>query len=998
MKIRQFNGYLAVPKSIDLDTSIQGLVGQLDSYGLPKPALDRFTSDLISCDTKGELGSAVKRLRSEIDKFYKGGVWVSIGGESKFMYPNEIVEEYKKANDEYSKAVSEVKGKYEDKRLKKARENRNQAFQNVNAAIETTASSVVKFGSGMLSGNPDQMIDAGLNALGDILKILSKTIASSILKIAKTYDKVRNGDEFSKDELKELKAIEKKSIEIHTAAPNEFPDFDTYVTPMSEDDYEEIKEEQDSIAQDNFDEVGEITDWESAFKYGKAKLKQIHGFKYNEAKATEVLEGLKSKYPDTPQCVIGALKYGGFHKKDTDKNSRFVASTGYLGVVPENAVKVDLPIRKISQIKNAQHKKLILDYFDFIASKLSEYNEAARSKFTGDASKFKETKYLICSVICEVFGMHSNPSDLTICYGFYSLIGTFTQHVWINLSGISYDLRCLWEDLNNLPKFDYSQLMESFEVPYVPNSHYEWDLHHTNFLDIAKNNIKYVNSRFMELNSKRHSGVLKKGTDENSRLMNSDTISVNDWEFDLSDCKEVEIPIKSLEEYDYPPITNILKRYFDSINEFKPDCVWICEKFIADHKLIDSYVVYGMYNPYNQGVYTLYAVVELGGTYFDLKSMYERYKGQEIVPYSKFFKYRSLSRINLLELKKNMKIRSRKLNSSNEFTIHGVKFSKDNCHPRDFIAKTAFNEIPSELNYQLKIEKALRNMGPNLSSIQMCEEFAMKYDRDAMVEYGLYSPNGDGNYIPYAVVVCYQPNGNIFCCDLKSVYDEMNGGKPHKWSGDFREWKSSDDWTLSQYKKFISNNSVYRGRNSKIADKWIEVEDILLLRNPDMTDDQLNKAINEIEVESKGDFNKAKRLAAESNFKLNSRRFRNSIDWSDAKAGTGGPGYTDIVAIVKNVDFIKNDDWEDDIKKYIVGFIQPPEDFDGPYPLMSEFDKPSNDKVKNAGYYPGDEPNWFELNGYVIDDFITEKTLTEFNKKYPKMAFKMEQGPDGILK
>lgn len=163
---------------------------------------------------------------------------------------------------------------------------------------------------------------------------------------------------------------------------------------------------------------------------------------------------------------------------------------------------------------------------------------------------------------------------------------------------------------------------------------------------------------------------------------------------------------------------------------------------------------------------------------------------------------------------------NRKLNSSNEFTIHGVKFSKDNCHPRDFIPKTAFNEIPTELNYQLRIEKAIRNMGPNLNSIQMCEEFSMKYDHDAMVEYGLYSPNGDGNYIPYAVVVCYQPNGNRFCCDLKSVYDEMNGGKPHKWSGDFREWKSSDDWTLSQYKKFISNNSVYRGRsNLKLNNK-----------------------------------------------------------------------------------------------------------------------------------------------------------------------------------
>lgn len=129
----------------------------------------------------------------------------------------------------------------------------------------------------------------------------------------------------------------------------------------------------------------------------------------------------------------------------------------------------------------------------------------------------------------------------------------------------------------------------------------------------------------------------------------------------------------------------------------------------------------------------------------------------------------------------------------------------------------------------------------------------------------------------------------------------------------------------------------------------------------------------------------------------NSRKF-NSINWSEAKVGMGGPGYTGIVAIVKNVDFIRNNDWEDDIKKVIVGFIQLPDDFDGPFPLMSEYDVPANDKLKNAGYYPGDEPNWFKLNGYGIDDFITEKSLTEFNKKYPQKAFKMEQGPNGILK
>lgn len=677
MKIRQYNSYLAIPKSIDLESSIQDLVDQLDSYGLPKPALDRFTSDITSCDTKGELGSTVNRLRPEIEKFYKGGSWVSIEGESKFMYPNEIAEEYKKANDEYSKAVKEVKGKYGDRRLEKARERRDQAFQNVNSAIETTASSVVKFGSGMLSGNPDQMIDAGLNALGDILKILSKSIASSILKIAKTYDKVRNGDEFSKAEMKELKDIEKRSIEIHTATPNEFPDFDAYVTPMSEDDYEEIKDEQDSIAQANFDEVGEITDWESAFKYGKAKLKQIHGLKYDESKATEVLEGLKAKYPDTPQCVIGALKYGGFHRKRNENSTPF-----------------------------------------------------------------------------------------------------------------------------------------------------------------------------------------------------SNTTSVHGWKFNVYDCSEVtEHLIKSLDEVDYPPLKDIFKRYFDSIKDSGPNCVWICEKFITEHELMDSYVVYGMYNPYNYETYALHAVIELGGTYYDLRSMYEKYKGQGSLPYSRFFKYRSLSRVDLLEINKNMK-NTRKYNSANEFTIHEHKFSKSECQPLSLYSSrtplTSVNDLKFG-NYPTKVKSALNKLESNLDSIEICERFYQSGEYDSTLIYGIYSPKDDGNYTPYALLTLRASDGDTsFVCDLKSMYDEVRGNRPTKWSGDFQFVKlfGMDDWDRSQFRKY-SGKDTY-SVNSKVAGKWIEVEDILLLRNPDMTDDQLSEAIKELEVESNGDFDKAKRLAAESNRKLNS--------------------------------------------------------------------------------------------------------------------------------
>lgn len=76
---------------------------------------------------------------------------------------------------------------------------------------------------------------------------------------------------------------------------------------------------------EEFEEVGKITDWDSAFNYGYLKLKQRHGIKYDKQKAQETLEGLKAKYPDNPMVVIGALKYGGRRSKSEDNresNSR----------------------------------------------------------------------------------------------------------------------------------------------------------------------------------------------------------------------------------------------------------------------------------------------------------------------------------------------------------------------------------------------------------------------------------------------------------------------------------------------------------------------------------------------------------------------------------------------------------------------------------------------------------------------------------------------------
>lgn len=820
MKVRHLNSYLAIPKSIDLDKSIDGLVSQLNSYGLPKPALDRFTDELQSCSSKGELGVIVNKLRPEVSKFYEGASWVSIDGESKFMYPSEITEEYKKASDEYSKAVKEVKGNYKDKRLEKARERRDQAFQNVNSAIETTTSSVIKYGSGMLSGNPDTMIDTGLSALGDILKLLSKSIASSILKIAKTYDKVRNGDEFSKAELRDLKDIEKTSIDIYTSTPNEIPDFDSYVTPMSDADYEEIKDEQDSIAQANFDEVGEITDWESAFKYGKAKLKQIHGLKYDESKATEVLEGLKAKYPDTPQCVIGALKYGGFHKSDKDKNSRHTNNKPVLSKIPNGTN----PVVNDPNWKEAADK--LQNLYELKSTKnpyvkkpsFSEYGDALKTvkeiilKYTPDNVKRFLASNSIVSVIVDEIGV---------------MIGLSLDDGWFTI-------------LNDGSILSPIQEISDYDM-YRSTTPIMWY---------------------------KYGEVVK-----NSRLVNSTpfsaSTSVHGWKFNASDCEEVDLPIQSLDDYDYPPITDILKKYFDSINEVGPNCVWICEKFITEHKLIDSFVVYGMYNPFNQNTYAVHAVVELGGTYFDLRSMYEKYKGQDTVPYNRFLKYRSLSRVDLLELNKNMR-NTRKLNSSNEFYIHGHGFSKLECKPYTGTPLTAINEVEYG-NYPSYVKGRLQDMNPNLDSIQACEKF-YRSSMYASIIYGLYSPNKDGRYIPYAMISLPTHMNMEYTCDLKAMYDEVKIGKKiTEWKGEFLIWRefgpNSGDW--KEFQKFIGG-SAPTGRNSKIANKWIEVEDILLLRNPDMTNDQLDEAIKELDAECKGDFEKAKRLAAESNRKLNS--------------------------------------------------------------------------------------------------------------------------------
>lgn len=300
---------------LDVDETIKThLKSKLNFDGMPEDETEALDA----------LRSMTASINSEIDKFNSGQVLSVTKSGSKFVSPQDLGEGIKSKSEELERMKAELEDeKTSEERKKELQEKydqeqseRDKMYEEMSGAVSTVASSMVSTGSKLLSGDGQAAIDATLNILIGIGSFLTKGLMAAVHGIKSLHEsrKLNKGkDELDKQEQR-MKELQAELDEI--AAGNH----DAGMEPATPEEVEEIKSQ---AVQEDFEEVGEIETWDDAFKYGYAKLKQIHGLNYDEIKAKETLEGLKAKYPDNPKVVIGALKYGGRKKKDENQqNSR----------------------------------------------------------------------------------------------------------------------------------------------------------------------------------------------------------------------------------------------------------------------------------------------------------------------------------------------------------------------------------------------------------------------------------------------------------------------------------------------------------------------------------------------------------------------------------------------------------------------------------------------------------------------------------------------------
>lgn len=316
----------------DLGKAKDELKSRIDSLGIDKNIVTKYQSQVDDLkNLKGDLKSLVERVNTDSDKLASGAHVISIkkGDEVEYLVQTEdemleqlekvkeTNEKIKQLNEEREQASKERKAEIDAEIANKEAE-RQESYKYASDLVNSTADAAVNFTKGVISGDPDRMVDVILGALAGIFSLLPKGIALGVTAVKSAWDKHKANEKLEDEDIKQLEQVQMDVVS--EGAINSDP-----MTP------EELEEVKSSYSDASFEDVGKITDWESAFKYGYAKLKQIHGVNFDESKAREVLEGLKAKYPDNPKVVIGALKYGGRRKKENvnkteENNSRTLNS------------------------------------------------------------------------------------------------------------------------------------------------------------------------------------------------------------------------------------------------------------------------------------------------------------------------------------------------------------------------------------------------------------------------------------------------------------------------------------------------------------------------------------------------------------------------------------------------------------------------------------------------------------------------------------------------
>jgi hypothetical protein len=312
----------------DLGEAKDELKSRLDAIDIDMNIIAKYQGQVDELkNLKKDLKNLVNRFNADSDKIAQGGMVISRrqGDDLDYVVMTEdelnseldkvrqTNEDINRLNEERKEANKERQAEI-DAEIANKQEERKKSYQLASDCVENVTKGSIEIAEGLLSGNNDRMVNSVLVALGAIFSFLGKTLAFGLVKSKALMDKLSSDNpEVKPEELEELKQIELDVV-------SESQNISTDTEPMTPEEREEINGE---ITEQAFDGVGKVTDWDSAFKYGYAKLKQIHGINYDEAKATKCLEGLKKKYPDTPQVVFGALKFGGHRKKtEEEKNSR----------------------------------------------------------------------------------------------------------------------------------------------------------------------------------------------------------------------------------------------------------------------------------------------------------------------------------------------------------------------------------------------------------------------------------------------------------------------------------------------------------------------------------------------------------------------------------------------------------------------------------------------------------------------------------------------------
>jgi hypothetical protein len=347
---------------------------------LPIDLKDKLSADVNEVEDENKVPSLLSKINNEIDIIARGGAIIKSGDKVKVVDPKKVSEEYKKSYDEYKAARDKLKQaktleerrrakeELEDKRAKRA-----ECYKAVGEVVGAAADRVGQFGQSILTSDPDKFIESTLGASTDIIKLVGKGMAKGLLAVGAGYTSWRVNNKVEKEVDKELGDAKKFSAEITKPGvkfDSKSSDDSNYI-PDEEEDNDEYNEISSKLSnyksevsktnnEENFEDVGPIKSWDDAYKYGYAKLKQIHGDNYDETKAKETLDGLKSKYPNTPQSVIGALKFGRCRKSDKDKKSNSRLSNSDLlrySVDKEFNNSDDLP--KDSYLEDSSSKRYI---------------------------------------------------------------------------------------------------------------------------------------------------------------------------------------------------------------------------------------------------------------------------------------------------------------------------------------------------------------------------------------------------------------------------------------------------------------------------------------------------------------------------------------------------------------------------------------------------------------------------------------------------------------